>query len=462
MKNQIEELDLNTNYIFEDLTLDVDGESFICSVELSPDSITLKVNGDCSETRKLDLDYELDTVKVHTPAVELELHGLHSIGPSMTGLDSLKGVFHIQYIYEVKYALYFPHRSFCSSKITCLSYKSSELINWVGDTKTQKQIVNDHSTKNLNPPYPDILFCETEELILRIAIIINQHSSVTSTGITTTPTLAINAKDEFSIDRIFELNEEIGSLISLFLGIEMPRENILLHFDDPHVRPANLYYSTGKISRASKSHTALFPLSKDSFPDWGWPELPTEAFLNFVQLPKSKKERFIKYLRYKRLNTMEDRFLGFFRLLESLCFKESAYLDSELLDKNIDQIKPIMIKRFRKKKMVQDFLKRLPRLNKSRYNTQTCLRKFLETLPSEIIAGLKFSVDDLKDICRLRNDITHANEYYVSENKLTEYTYFIEMLLILALFKELGIPHTTSMLTIHRMSGYYWIRKAQY
>lgn len=50
---------------------------------------------------------------------------------------------------------------------------------------------------------------------------------------------------------------------------------------------------------------------------------------------------------------------------------------------------------------------------------------------------MSFKRSDIQGICKLRNDMTHANDYIVSEEDLYQYTKFIHQLLIFALVNKL-------------------------
>jgi hypothetical protein len=103
------------------------------------------------------------------------------------------------------------------------------------------------------------------------------------------------------------------------------------------------------------------------------------------------------------------------------------------------------------------FIKNLPRYNNSKYNTEKCIQDFYLSIPSDLTKNWKFQKKDIGFICRLRNDITHANDYYVSDVDLEEKTKFIEILLIFSLCSKIGIRHDITSKLIDRISGYKFI-----
>ena len=72
----------------------------------------------------------------------------------------------------------------------------------------------------------------------------------------------------------------------------------------------------------------------------------------------------------------EDKFLGFFRILEKLTFKGKEFVDADKLNQLIDKTRLFLYKNLGNKKSVDNFLKRLPKWNKSKYNTEKCIQDF--------------------------------------------------------------------------------------
>jgi len=139
------------------------------------------------------------------------------------------------------------------------------------------------------------------------------------------------------------------------------------------------------------------------------------------------------------MTNTEDRFLGYFRVIESLTRKQKEYLDPEKLNDLLIRSKPFLHKKFKDKKNVNSFIKGITRYNKSKYNTAKCIQDFYNEIPSATTKYWKYQKHDIQKICQLRNDITHANDYQITNQELYLITCFIELLLIFALALQLGI-----------------------
>ena len=114
-------------------------------------------------------------------------------------------------------------------------------------------------------------------------------------------------------------------------------------------------------------------------------------------------------------------------------------------------------KKFNDSKNVKSFLNGIPSYNKSKYNTEKCIQDFFELLPNELSKNWKFTKRDIGDICKLRNDITHANDYYISEIEIEEKTKFLEVLLVLKLCTKIGLSLDIASKFIHFINGYFYI-----
>jgi hypothetical protein len=189
--------------------------------------------------------------------------------------------------------------------------------------------------------------------------------------------------------------------------------------------------------------------------------IPECAFDSYFCMTNDKRSFFKKYRRYSRMDSLEERYLGYFRILESLCYKQKSYLDEELLKGVVQRSEHYMIKKFQDKKSVKSFLKSIPRLNMSKYNTEKCISDFYEEIPKGARSEWKYAKKDIGSLCKLRNDITHANDYRVSTDDMMSSIEFIEILLVFSLGRSLAISFEDIGNVIHRFSGYHLLRKEQ-
>ncbi len=113
-----------------------------------------------------------------------------------------------------------------------------------------------------------------------------------------------------------------------------------------------------------------------------------------------------------------------------------------------------MYKKFGEKKDVDSFLRGIPRHNRSKYNTEKCVQDFFRSIPETMTTNWKYKKNDIGGICKLRNDIVHANDYYISDTDLIERMYFIEILLIFSLSHKIGLCTEFCTEFVTRFEGY--------
>ncbi|NCD12219.1 MAG: hypothetical protein EOL93_06680 [Epsilonproteobacteria bacterium] len=63
---------------------------------------------------------------------------------------------------------------------------------------------------------------------------------------------------------------------------------------------------------------------------------------------------------------------------------------------------------------------------------------YFDNLPLKMKDNLICTKEDIREIIKLRNDISHFNEYIIKEEKFEKYIEFLEFITIYALFKLLG------------------------
>jgi len=125
----------------------------------------------------------------------------------------------------------------------------------------------------------------------------------------------------------------------------------------------------------------------------------------------------------------------------------------------VARIEKIMVKIFGNKKEVKGFLRGIGRYNNSKYNTEKCIIDFYRKLPAGIKEAWRLKQDAITAICNLRNDISHANDYFETSDDLLSKCAFVESLLIIALLETIGVPINVGAKVIHRLAGAHHLRK---
>lgn len=468
MHFDLKTLRLNDVYDFEG-TVESGQNKFLAKLHLSPDKITMTVLGEVHEDRKPDWGYDnIEKLFFRDLNKTFILHSLVQISGYSRVISLFpKSLWFFEYTFEVDYVVYSPSQPSHGASINSISLHSNKINEWIGNTETQEKII--HSYSKLNKPFSSFdNLAEFEHKIEEIGSIgvwynLSMHfsSPTFSAGINFPPTLTLLLKNNEQTEHVMHSFLKLYSLLVFFIGDDFHIDEVNVTFcPDRSSDTGSIYYASSK-SRPKYDHGySLFPLGKNlRFDTLGLPSLPLATFNNYYSLPESICGYFFKYLKYKRMENSEERFLGYFRILESLCYKKKSYLDDELIRQLCTRIKPYLVKKFDDQKNVKNFLKGIPKLNNSKYNTEKCLQDFFMELPRDISESWKIQKQDIGKICKLRNDITHANNHDISETKLVEYVKFIEVLLIYSLYEKLGVEIPVAAIVLHRIHGYHLIAK---
>tara|TARA_R110002126_G_C10465661_1_gene500680 strand:- start:117 stop:1532 length:1416 start_codon:yes stop_codon:yes gene_type:complete len=464
----IKSLELGKSYTFN--VIAEDGVNhFAAELNLSPEAIILKIMGERHEGRDFSCGWgEIDQLTCRDLNSTFLLQKLRLVSSSSRMIPHRnRSIGFFENVYEVDHVIFSPNNVYQDGIVLSLSIHSEAIKKWVGNTEKQEEITRSYHNKEPIFDSPEKLTEFGQEMPnyggVYVGYNLSMHSSSPgfSSGICFPPSISLVFENPISINASYCKYLEIYSLLALFNGNDFAVDLIEVKFGSSSFSQAGTIYfpTTNNIPRHDQGYP-LFPLGKNiRFDSLGLPELPLESFNYYFSLPDKKRGYFKKLLTYQRMDNPEERFLGFFRILESLCFKKKFFLDEDVLEDLSKRIKPYLVKRFNDKKSVASFLKGIPRYNGSKYNTEKCIQDFYVKVPVEISKNWTVQKSDIGSICSLRNDITHANDYYVSVHEVEEKSKFVEVLLILALFESINIDLSVSSRIIDRLSGYHLVTK---
>lgn len=454
-----EELYLNENYSFAVL-VETESGTFAGELSLTPQKITLSITGDQNDQRKCNIESKnldiLTCTYLNARFILIGLRFVHYGGLLIQ--NHPKVISHFSLSFYVKYLIYIPNDPCVAISYNYIELHSPTLKEWIGNTNKQEFIITRY--KAGDPFSNDSLFSEFTYDINNLGVMrvsyncsIHYNSPEFFAGISFPPVLSINFAVSKSVAEIVTIYNELYDLFSFITGDELQIDKICLGYGSFNA-VATLYYPRKSFPDRNANNWILFPLGNDlRFKDVSLPELPLSVFDTFFNLDVNYKGYISKYVKYRRMGNVEDRFLGYFRILERLCYIEKTYLDDEVLNELIRRAKPCLIRMFGDKKGVNAFIRNLPKWNSSKYNTAKCLLEYFKQIPPEHTVRWKLGRADIESVCKLRNDITHANDYFVPDLTKERYTKFVEVLLTLAIFSKLGVDLKHSSTIIQRLSG---------
>lgn len=464
---RIEELHLNRNYSFH-VSIKNNGTHFAGELLLAPDACSLTIRGDVSQDRGPDFSYcSIDELACKSFEGTFIMYGLKlTSGHSRALQHHPSSIWHFENKYSVSHVI-FIRGSFTSKvSVRAIELDSPSISRWVGSTTTQDEIVSRHNQGTLFSSR-DAIPVEFEQAlgdmgVLRIAYTLSTHysSEAFNMGLRFPPVLLQIFNKLKSGAEAIDCFRKIETIFSFLTGHPLDIQTIRLINKEGPRYSLSLYTPRAAYIESDRSYP-FFPLGRNRrFNDMGLPEFPLDSFTEYFSLPVEEQRYFEKYLRYRQMTNPEERFLGFFRLLEKLCFQKDFFLDEGKLIAFIDRARPFLGRHFGDKKNVNRLLKGVLRLNSSKLNSAGFILKFLKMLPTHLLDGWIYAPSDIDAICKVRNDLTHANEFEPEEFEIERKAKFIEVLLIISLLRKIGVSIDVGAFMTSRISGHYLIGRS--
>lgn len=470
MVSDPDEIGLQESHVFE-VTVRDGEQRFAGQLSLSPERVSLRVTGEEDEDRRCCIQwFELQILRCDGFSSSFILFGLRCIlevGRSIQHFPKSRSYFEVHL--EADYVFYFPKTRSSQPVFYGLDFRFSKLRSWLGNTVNQEKIVQEYRSGAQIFDKPELFeeflvpAGEGGTLGIGYSASIYHSSPEFKAGIKFPPTLFFAFGQPKDATAAINAFIELRTFVEFLAGGELDAERVMFRHNGfgSFNGKASLYYPTG-TQRSHNSHSLiLFPLGRNL--RWEFqelPEFPLECFDVYFRLSKKERAWFVKYGRYRRLANAEERFLGYFRILESICYKTGSYLDNNRLRELASRAEPFLNKYFGDRKGVKRFLARLLGMNNSKYNTEKCIGDFLATIPSEISIKWKYQRRDITTICKLRNDISHANDYDVLNEEIAGMAKFCEVLLVLGLLLKLGVSMESAIAVVGRIDAYFQVAGA--
>ncbi|MGE7136915.1 hypothetical protein ACQKIE_04715 [Luteibacter sp. NPDC031894] len=447
MKKTDERLQLGKSYQFGVVVKD-NGTSFAGNLSLSPEGCSLVVRGDAFEGRTSTLDwYEIDELQCTSFEGTFVLRGLTGMGGSSRTLERHPlAINHFEIQYAVAQVIFGRGHIASPNKYRGFEISSPSIAQWIGSTTTQHRIVaaSERNTLFSDDAPPNAEFEVDVPGVGNMSVTYQLSMGYLkdfSVGVHFPPVVSVIFDASKSAAETISTIQEIETLLSFLFGYPLAAEQIHLITRDRGFNLSSLYVARKDQDIVGAEHRyPLFPLGHNlSYDQLGLPPLPIEVFPNYLGLPDGSRAFLKKYLRYRQLANPEERFLGFFRLLEKLCYQSESFLPTEPLQNLLNRATPFLVRHFNDKKNVTSLLKRMYRLNQFKLDTAGCIRRFMVDMPAATLKLWRYGPDDLQAICKLRNDLTHANELEPDTDDIETKAKFIEVLLVVRLLVHVGV-----------------------
>jgi len=281
------------------------------------------------------------------------------------------------------------------------SIYSKDINRWIGDTRKQEAILNYYVSPDSNTV--DLSEFSTElssDCLIKCdyTTTIYHNSPGYMGGISYPPRIIISYLKQVNFKRIINDLYYLLDVFSFLIG-----ENILIRdarltlygFHRNIVKTYIYFCHNQEKSIKNKKHVVFFPLGTDlRFRMDDVPEFPIETFKSFFSLNDYKRRLIKQLLKARTMAIGEDKYLSIFRVAEKLSFRKGHNVTENMM---------------RAYEYIKDFF------------------------PDN------FLNDHIEKMVKLRNDISHANEYSVDERTLQLYIGAVDVLATFLIMKKLLI-----------------------
>lgn len=415
-------------------------------LKISSNKILLEVYGEMHDDSAYNYHEYFDSLKcTNFLNSTFRLLGVQLVSSHQARLSETRGSFN--HMYEVKEILYNNGYIMDDIKFYDFSFQSEDIVKWIGNTKIQQTIIDNYYTKTLSNVDNTELMIDLEDfhLIIFYPITTYSNSPEQKAGINFSPVIRIQMKEESTFEVIKEKYQELLNLFYLLLGYDIKVSQVLLH---SNYNNTISYYYNQDLDRKYDNYLFLHLGHNIRFEQNSRDSLPLSIFQNYFKLTQYQKRLFSYYRKYKRFDYSEENFLGFYRILENIMFSHEEITEEMktllLLEENRADLKEFYINKCKKLKDCIAYIKFLV---------------FYHQLDTELKEDLRITKQNIRDMVKLRHDITHFNEYDVGSEQIREYAIFLEFLSTYSLLRLLDYPKEQFHNNIRFYANYHTIRK---
>ena len=335
--------------------------------------------------------------------------------------------------YEVSEILFNSKNNVKIDNFIQLSFSSKDLQKWIQTTNLQRKILDnyllkEHSNIDLKEVVIDI---EDMYLIIHYPTTRYLDSSNNRAGIKFKPTINLSFQQEVSFEYIRKKYFELLNLLYLVFGYDLNIDEINLLNDESSFS----YFYKQKLDRTYDKNVFI-PLGHNLKFNNNIMETPLSIFQNYFKLDDYKKSFFKVFRKYKMFHYTEDKFLGYFRILENLMFDKKEKFTESYMKIYLENINLSDEEKLEEKSKLEKNLDKSIIDRKEKIKFIVFHNKFINVVSDNY--KLKVNFTDVEEIVKLRNDISHFNDYKITQNNLEKYIDYLEILVNYVLLRLIG------------------------
>jgi hypothetical protein len=451
-----EKLLLNKKYEFRVFVAFTPGNYHLGTLKLSPNKISIQFSCEFDTFNGEEpFEYHYDEVQCNNFHDYFILLNVEMVRMEDGMLGSSRKCYR-KAEYTIKYVIKQNSYTFNTNNIWGFSLNFLELNEWIGNTTKQEDILFHYENKNFDKM--DITefwtFLSTDsKLICHYDWAAYHNSSEQRGGVSFSPKMSCVYAHSVNFERMISDFASLVNFFSLIIGKEINIENITLigQYSIGGNNKAYMYFCHKSFS-ASDSHLTFFPLGTNMrFKQENIPEFPLGLFSTYFSLSEYNRNLVKRFLNARTMIYGEDKFLALFRLAEKLSFSKKEYFSKDINDKLLPCVKTLLTDNGVSDKDASKFIKRIEKVYESKNNTEATILIPFSVIKPFLPEGTQDN-SIIGKMTKLRNDITHANEYDTNESTLRLYINLLDVMVIyLILSKLLGVEDNVIAFVLPRL-----------
>lgn len=325
-----------------------------------------------------------------------------------------------------------------------ISFYSGGINKWLGNTSKINKIINDSIVSKL-PEQADLV--EFKRTLKNYGTLGGYYSykyggldGIYSVGMSVTPHITLHFEKLVDLNGLLDNYIDLYMIMRFLIGKHLNFTSVKICAGNQSTHKDINLYLPEKIYSGSELHNAMsFPYSS-AYHDASEKQFPLHIFDNYFSEENKEVNLLLKkFINYSLVDSDEERFLGFYRILEMITYKQSFYVDENELSVLLERAKGILQKKF-KGSSISKFKRAVLRANKSKENTETCVRRYIKNMPQEFVSRMGLNKIKIDELCKVRNNMTHQPLFSVSESKLYDCMVTSKLLVCIILMSKLGVP----------------------
>ncbi|MEN4697009.1 hypothetical protein [Pantoea agglomerans] len=442
----MKDIDFYRDDINEELkgVITIDNEDYAAELKIKKFQIEVRF---FDSNNKMERDYssllELESAVFCSGGMFFRLFGMEMSGTSFRLIGQANSF--NDYKFTAEGLLFSRVNLNCINEYQTLGFYSKGTDAWLGNTSKLNEIINDGFMGKV--PEQESLV-EFERALKNVGVV-GAYYSYKYGGLGTIYTVGMSVAPHITLrfDHSVDLNGLIDKYIDLYMlmrfltGDRLNFTSVYVHLKSGFNNEDVKFYLPEKNNTGSKLNNAMSLLYSSSYHDDSEKKFPLHIFENYFSDEDKEINLLIKkFVNYSLIDSEEERFLGFYRILERVTFKQSFYVDEAELSALLDRAKGILQKKF-EKLSVSKFKRAIIRANKSKESTETCVRHYIKSMPEGFVNRMRLNEIKIDELCSVRNSMTHQPFFSVSEAKLHDCVITAKLLVSIILMSKLGVSY---------------------